>query len=274
MLLNAKTRKIILSFPFAREVTNIYVNYKNKKFYKKIDQENNFSNKIKGLRKEEKNKRCFIVGSGPSLTIEQLEKIKNEVSFGSNRIYKMFDKTSWRPKYYVIQDAYDSTPKENYEKLNVRYLFVSDYYWRENGMLNKNAICFHTVRSLKQKKDIPFSNDVSNVIHTASTVTYTMIQIAAYLGFKEIYLIGMDHTYANETNDKGKIIKKNNIKSHVFKDEKPQEVVANISYMEDAYKSAKNYCDKNGIKIYNATIGGKLEVFERIDFWSLFKKQG
>lgn len=270
MLLSAKTRKIILSFPFAREFTNAYVNYRNKRFYLNMNKKYNFSDKIKKLKNDQKKNRCFIVGSGPSLTLEQLEQIKNEISFGSNRIYKMFDKTSWKPKYYVIQDAYDPTPRYVYENLNVENLFVSDYYWRANGMNNNNAICFNTVRSLKQTNNIPFSNDVSKKVYTASTVTYTMIQLAAYFGFNEIYLIGMDHTYANETDDKGRIISKNNVQSHAFKDEKPNEVVANISYMEDAYKSARKYCEENNIKIYNATIGGKLEIFKRINFWALF----
>ena len=35
--------------------------------------------------------------------------------------------------------------------------------------------------------------------------------------------------------------------------------------MIDAYKVAKQYADDHNIKIYNATRGGKLEVFERVD---------
>ena len=37
-----------------------------------------------------------------------------------------------------------------------------------------------------------------------------------------------------------------------------------------AYKSTREYCDKNNIKISNATRGGKLEVFDRVDFDKLF----
>lgn len=273
MLISAKNRKKILSFPGMRQLTNLYVNICNTIFYKNICLKSKYNNTIKSMKDSEKNNRCFIVGNGPSLTIEQLEKIKDEKSFGANRIYKIFEKTKWRPNYYVIQDPYDSTPKENYEKIIVDNLFVSDYYWKEHGMNNKNAICYHTIRTLKQKSNLPFSRDISQYVQVAGTVTYTMIQIAAYMGFKEIYLIGMDHNYDNITDDKGKLIKKNNIKNHVFEDENPKEVVANISYMEDAYKSAKKFCEANDIKIFNATLGGKLEIFERKDFWSLFERK-
>lgn len=271
MILSAKTRKIILSFPFAREVTNLLVNASNDSFYKKINKQKNYDAKIAGMRNSRSGKRCFIVGSGPSLTVDQLEAIKDEDCFGANRIYKMFEKTQWRPKYYVIQDKYDST-KGIYENLSVEYLFVSDFYWKEHGMANPSAICYHINRALRQTSDLPFSEDCSKFVQAASTVTFTMIQLACYMGYSEIYLIGMDHTYANVTNDKGVIIQKNNVKSHAFEDEKPNEVVANIAYMEDAYRTARTYCEAHNIKIYNATIGGALEVFERTDFWKLVER--
>ena len=271
MLLSAKTRQMILQIPFARELTNIIVNLSNTAFYKKINKQKHFDKKISSLENTCSGKRCFIVGSGPSLSMEQLEAIKSEDCFGANRIYKLFDKTLWRPKYYVIQDRYDET-KGVYEKLDVDYFFVSDFYWKEHGMNNPKAVCFHINRTLKQTHNLPFSEDVSKYVQAASTVTYSMIQFAVFMGYKEIYLIGMDHTYANVTNDKGVIIQKNNVKSHAFEDEKPNEVVANITYMEDAYRTARHYCEDHGIGIYNATIGGALEIFERRDFWEVVNR--
>ena len=40
-------------------------------------------------------------------------------------------------------------------------------------------------------------------------------------------------------------------------------------------ESAKSYCDKKGVKILNAGVGGLIDVFERVDFNSIdFKKGG
>lgn len=268
MLINARTRKVILSIPFAREISNLIVNFNNSRFYNSLNKEKHFDNRIKSMEGNEKGKRCFIVGNGPSLTIEQLELIKDEDCFGANRIYKLFEKTKWRPRYYVIQDRYDNT-KGVYDNLKIANLFVSDFYWREHGMKNPNAICYHINRALKQTNNLPFSSDCSKYVQAASTVTFTMIQLAVYIGYSEIYLIGMDHTYANVTNDKGIVIQRNNVKNHAFEDEKPNEVVANISYMDDAFRVARRYCEEHGIQIYNATIGGALEVFKRVDFYSI-----
>lgn len=268
MLLSASTRKRILQIPFTRELSNIYLNLTLTLFYNKLNKTKSFVKKLQALKNKYEGKRCFIVGSGPSLKIEQLEAIRNEDCFGANRIYKLFTKTAWRPKYYVIQDKYDKT-KGIYDTLEVENFFVSDTYWKEHGLKNPNATCFHLIKPLNQNRKIVFSEDVSNYVQAASTVTYTMIQFAVYMGYKEIYLIGMDHRYANETNDKGVIIKKNNVKSHVFDDENPNEVVANITYMEEAYRSAKDFCERKGIKIFNATEGGALEIFERKNFWEV-----
>ncbi len=48
------------------------------------------------------------------------------------------------------------------------------------------------------------------------------------------------------------------------------ENMADVDMHLEGYKSAGNYADIHGIKIYNATRGGKLEVFERVNFDSLF----
>lgn len=269
MILSAKVRKCILAVPYAREICNLIVNCQNKYFYFKLNKAFGYDKKILAMKNCKKGKRCFIVGNGPSLSIEQLSMIKKEDCFGANRIYKIFEKTDWRPKYYVIQDKYDMT-KGIYDFLDLQNLFVADIYWREHGMKNPRAICYHTKRNLRQSEKIPYSEDAAKYIQVASTVTYTMIQLATYMGYSKIYLLGMDHSYANITNDKGEIIKKNNIKSHVFNDEKPEEVVANIAYMELAYKSAKKYCEAHNILIHNATNGGALEVFERTRLSELF----
>jgi hypothetical protein len=93
-----------------------------------------------------------------------------------------------------------------------------------------------------------------------------MLQMAVYMGFKEIYLLGVDCNYASIIDENGKIQTNNLIKDHFFDDNKETEIFANVNNQVLSYKAAEKYCRENGIKIYNATRGGKLEVFERIDF--------
>ena len=59
--------------------------------------------KLKSLKDQHKGERCFIVATGPSLRIEDLNLLRNEFTFSMNSIFLLFDETDWRPTYYGIQ---------------------------------------------------------------------------------------------------------------------------------------------------------------------------
>ena len=61
--------------------------------------------RLLALKDIHRGKRGFIIGNGPSLTVADLEKLKNEITFASNRIYLAFDETNWRPTYYNMCDV-------------------------------------------------------------------------------------------------------------------------------------------------------------------------
>jgi hypothetical protein len=61
--------------------------------------------KLLALKDIHRGKRIFIVGNGPSLTVDDLNKLKDEITFASNRITLIFDQTDWRPTYYTLCDG-------------------------------------------------------------------------------------------------------------------------------------------------------------------------
>lgn len=216
-----------------------------------------------------KGERCFIIGNGPSLTAEDLDLLRNEVSFAANRIFYIFEKTQWRPTYYcsqdeqVINDIKDKFPEllnecKNMFLIRTCYKKVPEYVRRSKKTL------FYCVRYLTAHRFLKFCDDISYHISGGSSITYAAMQIAAYMGFKEIYLIGVDHSYCTST-----------FKDHKFGEEgvkgsyfegMPSNITGNMPNLDASTLSfikAKEYCDANGIKIVNATRGGKLEVFPR-----------
>lgn len=267
--MNIEIRKKIYKIPIVYTICQGVVNWNNKTFYKKFNKKYHHDNKLKQLKDIKNGGRCFIVGNGPSLRINDLEMIKNEDCFAANLIFRIFDKTDWRPKYYFLQDRYADTD-DFLNKLDIPYMFIGDYYWRKRGINNKNALCVHSGRSFG-KKTVDFSEDISKKIVSHYTVTYSMIQMAIYMGYKEIYLIGMDHSYEFTYDSKGNITHNKNVNSHIFKDKKPNEVIANIEGMNKAYISAKEYANEHNIKIYNVTRGGRLDWFERRDLESILE---
>ena len=118
-----------------------------------------------------------------------------------------------------------------------------------------------------------FSTDLTKGIYTIATVTYTLIQLARYMGFTEIYLLGVDHKYANEIKKDGTVVKNEGVKSYFGNQQKLENNIVAASWeMELAYQYAEKYSRENGFRIYNATRGGYLEVFERISLEMVLEK--
>lgn len=216
------------------------------------------------------NKRCFIIGNGPSLKPEDLELLKNEITFGANKIYNIFNETKWRPTYYLVQDPVTlNNIKENIEYVKSSKTFISFTAKIKSRFYNtaKNIVYFYINSMNYPEKDPYFSKNVSKEISEGYTVTYSAIQFASYFGFKEIYLLGVDFNYSITIDENGQIIQNNNIKNYFGKssDNNVPDSVPNLVYNLKAFKAAKDYADINNIKIYNATRGGNLNVFERVN---------
>ena len=131
---------------------------------------------------------------------------------------------------------------------------------------------FHIVT--EEKDEIDFSEDVARYVANSKTVVYTAIQFAVYMGIREIYLIGVDHHFHISQNDKGEIVVDPTVKdyfSDAYNQDKANLYVPNTDRSTLTFMAARKYADAHGIKIYNATRGGKLEVFERVDLDSLFR---
>lgn len=238
------------------------------------------------LKNKHKGKRCFIIGNGPSLRLEDLNLLKNEITFAVNRIYLLFNKTEWRPTYYMFADQigyskdYHLISNIQSEITFVPYtnvIFSNCFY--DNITYYKEEVFTTTYinKELQFMKKQPFSYDITDTIYSGPTILYEAVQIAVYMGFSEIYLLGVDCNFDVEILPDG-TIKKNNIQNHFTKEYDnglENIIVAGVeSYKQYiAWQSAKEACEKVGVTIKNATRGGKLEVFERVDFDELMNNK-
>jgi len=236
-----------------------------------------FSNrgrKLKAFKNRAQKERCFIIGNGPSLRAGDLTKLheNDETSFAFNRIFQIFPQTSWRPTFFVSQDNLSlSTSAKEMEEIPAKAKFIPiESHWFNNINL-KDAYYFHLAPNCDDYG--LFSDDISEAIYGSTTVAFTAIQIAVYMGFKEIYLLGIDHHFHTTRDRNGKIHVDNNAKDYFADDYnklRQGEWLPNVDCSTMAFETAKKYADAHGIKIYNATRGGKLEVFPRVDFDKLF----
>ncbi len=224
--------------------------------------------KFKGIHEGE---RCFIIATGPSLNMEDINMISNEYTFSVNSIIKMFNNTSWRPTYYCISDRNVwNTLHTEVEKADLDYVFFEGSYGEYN---NNNGIPFYQCSyprffELSGIGSQIFSDDISRVIYAGSTVVYTVLQIAVYMGFKKIYLLGTDCNYSISGNNYSTLTNYDLKEPSAARKTKENGSFVNNIFSD--YYCAKDFAKNHGIEIYNCTRGGMLEVFDRIELESLF----
>lgn len=223
--------------------------------------------RIAELKNSHAGQRCFIVGNGPSLRPEDLDRLKNEVTFASNKIYKIFDKTTWRPTYYMAVD--DVVVKQNFADINVMREPTKFTLNHLKGYLEAE-IYFNNNLYNDQKGS--FSDNIMESMYSSGSVSFHMLQIAFHMGFSEVYLLGHDHNYKDVISiAKGESEARENRNAkmyfaddYVSGNEKPAETAADE--IMQGMEQAKLAYEKAGRKIYNATRISHLDVLERVSF--------
>ncbi|MHA2123643.1 MAG: 6-hydroxymethylpterin diphosphokinase MptE-like protein [Promethearchaeota archaeon] len=226
-----------------------------------------------------KGKRAFIIGTGPSLLISDLDRLKNEITFGCNKIYLAFDETDWRPTYYSVIDR--MVAKNNCEaiqKLNLIKIFssvVKPYFKNVEDIIWLTDLVSPTVNG---RRKFIFSKDVVEGTYGGFTVIYTQLQIAYFMGLKEIYLIGIDFKFnkAKDTGERtqvGEVLLKNAGEvNHFHADYRGKNELwtfPKLDYQYEAFLTAKKaFTESRGI-IYNASRKTELDVFPLIDLDSV-----
>ncbi len=214
-------------------------------------------------------KRCFIVGNGPSLKQTDLSKLKNEYTFGMNRIYLAFPEMGFATSYYVsVNDLVIEQCAEEIMNLKIPR-FVS---WRAGKKwLSPQENLFFLYTTYTEPK---FAKDIRNRLWESATVTYVALQIAYFMGFQEVILIGVDHNFETKGKANTTVVSQGDDPNHFhpgyfgkgFRWQLPD-----LEKSEVGYQLAKKMFERDGRKVLDATVGGKLTVFERIDYNQLFK---
>lgn len=233
----------------------------------------NDTKSIKKFYNIHKDEKCFVIGNGPSLKIEDLEKIQSQgyKTFACNRVYLAFNQTSWRPNYYFMSDdkliaQYDG----NIGDIDIKNRF---FPLKCKETIKKGN--FYNTLPLDYENEGRFSKDAFEGVYQAGTITSEMIQFAFYMGFKEVYLIGVDFSYnINEKKEDHTYVYQGENNYFIPNYLKKGEVAdtPNVRANLLGFEAARKAIEEEGRIIKNATRGGKLEVFERIDLDELLNQ--
>lgn len=230
---------------------------------------NRNKNRLKKYKNIHRGKRCFILANGPSLLKINFSFLKDEITIGMNRVYLLEKEIGFTPNYTACIDHVTQLKQFRNEYNNLNNICFYD--WNMRGLFSeKENIVF-----IKNKFSPRFSVDPTKYrVGNGKSVTYTCFQLAFYMGFQEVYLIGKDHNYNTSLSAGVCIVSTGNEKNHFIKGYyKKGQVWDAPDYISEefAYKITRKEFEKNGRIIKDATIGGKLEIFEKIDIKDLFQ---
>ncbi len=290
--------------------------------------------------------RIFVLGNGPSLERTPLHLLSEEYTFGVNNIANIFDQTEWRPTFYLAIHSPPNIPERNVRAVsdqgticflpegrleyieegpNVERVRIEHLSEKDGVKITDFSIDWESIEGT----DDVWSTEVSEVVYQYTTVLYPAIQIATYMGFSEIYLLGCDlydqwdlhmvfekgddpATYHSESDSKLERVTGflssaeyplrsfvNGVAYHaldsvLFRKTQPilrriDDRFANQAHFYDTYevgkfqaghrvrnqkmirghRLAREAASALNFEIYNATLGGSLEVHPRVDLYEL-----
>lgn len=223
--------------------------------------------KLANLKDLHKGERAFILGNGPSLKHTDLARLKDEFTFGMNRIYLMFSELGFPTTYYLsVNDLVIEQCAKDIRSLPIPK-FVS---WRSRALIRPadDLTFLHTTYTGPK-----FAQDARGRLWEGATVTYVALQLAFHMGFDQVILIGVDHDFSTKGKPNTTVVSQGDDPDHFdaryfgkgFRWQLPD-----LETSERAYALARVKYESVGRRVVDATIGGKLSVFPKVEYVSLF----
>ena len=223
--------------------------------------------RLDGLKNRHIGQRAVLVANGPSLNHMDLAFLRREVTIGLNKIYLGLKKFGFYPRYFVaVNDKVIAQSALQINALNC-VKFISD---RNAHLVPESALTYHinTVNPPAR-----FCRDIAQGVHEGWTVTYAALQVAYYLGFKEVIIIGMDHRYEYTGKPNETQWLDGSDPNHFSPDyfgggqawDNPD-----LANSEESYRIARAEFENVGQRIIDATHEGACTIFEKEDYRKLF----
>jgi hypothetical protein len=211
--------------------------------------------------------KIAVVGNGPSLSVDQLDMIAEAgiPSIACNRISLIYSETKWRPTIYVHPENFspDLEYVREHVAMGIECWLGGIFAAHPVGQFDIDAPNVHWLKACHHwqcnfdDKEMPDEWHLPQICSFGGSVNVAM-QIAVLKGFDEIILLGCDLGYRDK--------KKNHFHpDYEHGNEQPAFYAAKNAFF--GHVQALNYIrrKKPNIKVYNATRGGLLELWERLD---------
>lgn len=234
------------------------------------------------FRDKHKGRRAFVIATGPSLKSQDITGLEDEVTFVMSGFWKHPVLEHWQPTYYCLSDPiyFDGSAamKNFFDDMTAR-AHASTFFApvtareviKEQQLLPPDQTYLVNFQGdLAQGKihDLDFAKPIPS----AMTVSQFCLMAAIYMGCSPIYLLGFDHDWLSHRSTHRHFYDglggleahpevKPELKEHSYK-----LVMECALIIWRGYEALLDYANRKGIRIYDATHGGFLDVFPQIDY--------
>jgi hypothetical protein len=226
-------------------------------------------NRLALFRDLHRGERGVIVANGPSLNAMDLSCLAGETVIGLNKIFLGLDRFGFYPRYYIaVNRKVVEQSVRQIQALNC-VKFIGD---RAKDLLPEDGLTHHLNTSAAPAR---FCHDIAAGVHEGWTVTYAALQVAWYLGFAEVVLVGLDHRYRFEGAPNA---------LHRLEGPDPNHFAPgyfgggqewnnpDLARSEESYRLARAEFEAAGRRITDATVNGACTIFPKADYRDVFRE--
>jgi len=221
--------------------------------------------RLVGFRNKHKGETCVIIGNGPSLKKTDMSLVGTVPTFGLNRVYLAFPELGFETTYLaVVNRLVVEQIAPDLRDLRIP-IFTT---WPNRHDLGPQS----NIHYLSSAAGPSFSTDIVRGLWEGATVTYVALQVAAYMGFSRIILVGVDHSFSTTGTPHQVVTSEGDDPNHFsgayfgkgFRWQLPD-----LQTSEFAYQLARSSLEDRGVEVIDATVGGKLDVFRKSNLEAL-----
>ncbi|MCC6298415.1 MAG: DUF115 domain-containing protein [Anaerolineales bacterium] len=236
--------------------------------------------RLAALKDVHKGKRAFIIGNGPSLKQTDTSKLKDEITFGMNRIYLAFPGWGFSTTYLcVTNDLVVEQFVADFNSLTIPKFIA----WRSHRhFISQLPITNYSITQLPTfiyttYTGPKFATDARGRVWEGATVTNLALQLAFHMGIEKAILIGVDHNFADKGEANKTVVSQGDDPNHFMPNYFGKGVkwqLPDLDTSEIGYALARDAYRKAGREVVDATVGGKLTIFPKVEYESLFRVTG
>lgn len=213
--------------------------------------------RILGYHNRFAGQKAVILCNGPSLNDVDFDRLAGHFCFGLNKINLLFERTSFRPSCIVaVNGLVINQNRVFYEQTDIPVFL--------DGIAARNVAFQPNHVHLCCYED-GFSRSVEKYISQGGTVTYVAMQLAFYMGFSEVALVGCDHFFAAAGAPHSTALHGEADVNHFHPDYFANQLwhAPDLAMSEASYRQALACFEEDGRVLVNASTQSALDVLPR-----------